>query len=234
MFKNKEFKVGDEVVDMQLGNGFVSVANGVMTEVNFTVGVLRRYYLDGKYINTDIYPLLFHTDNNPFEMAVKWQERNNLTFGNNNTENQFATETPIEELKEGDSVFCVANGYCVTKGNTYHVARNYGDGISVFDDDRDKHDFDWIEAKQFFTTIPPVTPKPKINRAELLDVASKAMVALIRLDDNISVADAAKLINIDKDSYHWSIHHPMVIGKMATDYATALLNEVNKVTYATN
>lgn len=125
------------------------------------------------------------------------------------------TETPIEELGKNDSVFCIANGDCVTEGKTYFVTRNYGDGIAIIDDERDEHDYDWSEAKQLFRTSPPQTetPIPKItnyekptsysgsasgiNRAELLEVVKSVAVYY---------SDAAKCVN----------------------YAKALINEVDK------
>jgi len=86
MFKNKPFKVGDEVVDIYYGNGMVTLADGVLTEVSFEANQRQvRYYLDGKINNTDAHPSLFHRDNNPFEMAGKWQEYAKLAVDGTHT-----------------------------------------------------------------------------------------------------------------------------------------------------
>jgi hypothetical protein len=126
MFKNREFKVGDEVVDIYYGNGMVTLADGVLTEVSFEANQRQvRYYLDGKINNTDAYPSLFHRDNNPFEMAGKRMEYAKLAV----------------------------------------------DGTP--------------------------TPKPKINRAELLEVV-KAMLtngSLIEMTPEGVVANAVRLLN---------------------------------------
>jgi hypothetical protein len=92
------------------------------------------------------------------------------------------TETPIEELKEGQSVWCVQtinlDGFkkgdrCIfirveDEKKCYCVApNNYCDWVS-----KNKF-YEYFTTIQPNTTIPPATntPKPKIDRAELLDVA---------------------------------------------------------------
>jgi len=116
------------------------------------------------------------------------------------------TETPIEELKEGDSVWAKVNEMGTMKGGLYKYVgiddENYvelSNGISFH-----KHKF-----YNFFTTINPhqtTTPKPKINRAELLDVVKALM------------SNPTCLYNAEATVTH----------------AIELLNEVNKVTDAAN
>lgn len=217
IFSNREFKVNDEVVSI-FGNGIVKDVNEMAVKVLLENNELVFFNHDGKMDKEHQYPSFFHTDNNPFELAGKYlemQKSGGVPLMRNPPPPPAPTETPIEELGKNDSVFCIANGDCVTEGKTYFVTRNYGDGIAIIDDERDEHDYDWSEAKQLFRTSPPQTetPIPKItnyekptsysgsasgiNRAELLEVVKSVAVYY---------SDAAKCVN----------------------YAKALINEVDK------
>jgi len=112
------------------------------------------------------------------------------------------TETPIEQLKSGDSVWAKVSNEFIKNGekliydgidedfyvsllhNPFRVARQY-----FYD---------------YFTTIPPVTTT-KINRAELLDVV-KAMLPNNEVTEQLTSQGIVK-------------------------YAIELINEVNKVSY---
>ena len=226
MWKNREFKEKDEVIHIEYGKGVVISADdiyGCPIDVRFKHEEVS-FYLDGKEFNNSHLPSIFHTDNNPFELAGKYLEMQQAG-------KQHPTETPIEELGKNDSVFCIANGDCVTEGRTYFVTRNYGDGIAIIDDEKDEHDYDWSEAKQLFRTSPPQTetPIPKItnyekptsysgsasgiNRAELLEVASRAMEAMV---------SHGVTIDIDKDYPFQTRANTCVC------IAKALINEVDK------
>jgi len=219
MFKNREFKVGDEVVSIGWGLGHVeSIEHGFIT-VKFSNGQILRYYADGKYNDSDFYPSLFHTDNIPFEMAGKWQEYQQSGSSNDKLAAEISqmsdadfnkgvdnpmkltkpTETPIEQLKSGDSVW-EKKGMkreCKFENiDNYFVYYTPHNSIKMF--------IGVDEFYNYFTTINPnsatTIPKPKINRAELLRI-----VEAIAVD----YGDAAQCVA----------------------FATALLNEVNKVSY---
>jgi hypothetical protein len=83
MWKNREFKVGQEI-DSTYGIGKVTA---IVSDDDFPVkaeGVnwSESFTYSGLFDKKHAYPSIFHRDNNPFEMAGKWQERNNLTLLN--------------------------------------------------------------------------------------------------------------------------------------------------------
>jgi len=133
MWKNREFKVGDEVMTLW-GEGIIfdiSMIDEYPIKVK-TINGNKTFTLGGLTYEDHEIPTIFHRDNNPFEMAGKRQERNSITFGTNNTENQFPLQ-PIE------------------------------------------------------------TPKPKIDRAELLEVAKS--YAKAGLEPAMAVKGAVELLN---------------------------------------
>lgn len=214
MFKNREFKVGDEVSSFWIGGVVIEVTNTVAVKHNNNETV--SYWLDGKSHKDNNHPSIWHTDNNPFEMAGKYLdvkqkierlldalhsiatgtqpcndreayifvdvakniaekalfEFNGIVDTSLEKTSILPTETPIEQLKEGDSVWCIEKVGEFKKGdkqvinNLWHYRNNY---IEFTDKKMILREvfFD------YFTTIPPVTTtttKPKINRAELLQL----------------------------------------------------------------
>jgi hypothetical protein len=162
MWKNREFKVGDEVVDSNFGYGKVDVIKTAYLEVLFLSGERQCYFFDGRIGKPCLYPSLFHTDNNPFELAYEWSLLKHA-------KGLFTpTETPIEELKVGDMVWRKED-FCTLKKMQQSKIKNIDGYVIWFDSGLGVKTSDFFDI---YTTIPPQTaPTPNINRAELLEVA---------------------------------------------------------------
>jgi hypothetical protein len=213
MWKNREFKVGDEVVDGNFGYGKVDTIKTTYLEVLFLSGERQCYFFDGRIGKPCLFPSLFHTDNIPFELAGKYlklkeelSKTKTVEDVNATLDKEFKpTETPIEELKVDDVVYR-------KQGNTPTRIDNL-DLRKVWIENPNGSTY-WVDKDEFylyFTTIPPqTTPTPKINRAELLEVASKVVAA--RLAGNVYFGDD------ERES----------MSKAAIKLAKALINEVDK------
>ena len=206
MWKNREFKEKDEVIHIEYGKGVVISADdiyGCPIDVQFKHEEVS-FYLDGKEFNNSHLPSIFHTDNNPFELAGKYLEMQQAG-------KQHPTETPIEELKEGQSVWAKAGNEVMRNGERTDFMFINEDDYVVFNNGFS------VYKKVFydnFTTINPnPTPTPKINRAELLEVASRAMEAMV---------SHGVTIDIDKDYPFQTRANTCVC------IAKALINEVDK------
>jgi hypothetical protein len=79
------------------------------------------------------------------------------------------TETPIEELKEGQSVWCVESITNYKKGDKCSLKKVTDESVTVLLESGYYGYFDKIDFFDYFTTIPP-TPTPKIDRAELISM----------------------------------------------------------------
>jgi hypothetical protein len=75
MWKNREFKVGDEVMTLW-GEGIIfdiSMIDEYPIKVK-TINGIKTFTLGGLTYEDHEIPTIFHRDNNPFEMAGKRQE----------------------------------------------------------------------------------------------------------------------------------------------------------------
>ncbi len=154
MWKNREFKVGDEVVDSNFGYGKVDVIKTAYLEVLFLSGERQCYFFDGRIGKPCLYPSLFHPDNIPFELAGKY-----------------------------------------------------------------------LEMQQAGKQHPTETPTPKINRAELLEVASRSMQGILA-NKELQLAYYQD-IAIDKKRFP-HIDNFNCIAVHAVSEAKELINEVDK------
>jgi len=225
MFKNKPFKVGDEVSSIH-GHGKVERINENWLIAIYEGSRTHSYCLDGRFLPTDIYPSLFHRDNNPFEMAGNQFSKKDVEkaihmarqcnvgelIASGHESSLYSTEeiinslgkstkhpeTPIEQLKSEEKPIQMLNPGDIVwdKKGTKHEISATSVARIYFD-----NNFGHIEVANFYDKFTTINPNPnKINRAELLDVVK-------------AVAGGGGTAKGD------------------VQYAIELINEVNKLSY---